>query len=491
MEQWTTIRYLAAQGMGIREIAREVGVARQSVRRALAAESQPHYERRPSRTTKLEPYRALARELYLGKHLIGTRILRELKAAGYQGGQSILYDYLRTLKGTALPEKATVRFETAPGLQGQFDWSPYTVSIGGELRQVAVYGMTLGYSRRKHYTASLDERQASIFEAIEECLWHFGGSPKQLLVDNARAFVVDTSKEHFRWNAQFLELCGHYRVEPRACQPYRARTKGKIERPFAYLEEQFIKGNSWRSFEHFLEELARFEREDLDVRVHGTTHEPPLERFAREKSFLTPLPTGRFVGVQTETRKVSFDCLVSFRGNRYSVPAAYAGKMVWLRVSHGARLVVFNGRREVLAEHALRPGKGEIVMEPEHYELLRQRQGAQGFPLLRAHFLERFPHDDAFLEGLVAQTHSSPTAPLREILALADLYPADALRQAFQLAARHNRYTHVFVRGLLEAGVQPTSSDDLQGKQRTRSVLPESAVRADLRRYQQVLELAR
>lgn len=223
-EQWTTIRYLHAQGKGIMEVARELGVSRQSVRRALAAEGQPRYQRRSAQGTKLEPYRALVRELYLGKHLIGTRILRELRAAGYQGGLSILYDYLRTLKGTALPQKATVRFETAPGQQAQFDWSPYTVEIGDELRQVIVYGMTLGYSRRKHYAASLDERQASIFEAVEACLWHFGGATKQLLVDNARSFAVDASKSHFRWSAQFLELCGHYRVEPRACQPYRAQT---------------------------------------------------------------------------------------------------------------------------------------------------------------------------------------------------------------------------------------------------------------------------
>ena len=189
---------------------------------------------------------------------------------------------------------------------------------------------------------------------------------------------------------------------------------------------------------------------------------------------------------------MSFDCLVSFRANRYSVPAAYAGKMVWLRVSHGSRLVVFNARREILAEHTLRPGKGEIVMETEHYQLLRQRQGAQGFPLLRSHFLERFPHDEAFLEGLVAQTHSSPAASLREILALADLYPSDALRRTFQLAAEHNRYSHIFVRGLLESGVEPAPSDELRDEnQRARSVLPESVVRADLRHYQQVLELAR
>jgi len=493
MEQWTTIRYLQAQGKGIREIAREVGVSRQSVRRALAAESQPHYARAVSAGTLLETYVPLVRELYLSKHLIGTRILRELRAAGYEGGRTILYDYLRTLKAPRLAEKATVRFETAPGQQGQFDWSPYVVNLGDELQPVIVFAMVLGYSRRKHYSASLDERQASIYEAIEDAIWHFGGAPKQLLVDNARALVSNASPAHFRFNDQFLELCGHYRVEPRACEPYRARTKGKVERPFAYLEEQFIKGSSWRNLEHFLDELARFEREDLDVRVHGTTHQAPLERFAGELPHLTPLPPARFVGVQTETRKVSFDCLVSFRANRYSVPAAYAGKVVWLRVSRGRRLVVFSSRREVLAEHELRGGKGEIVMDPEHYALLRQRQGARGYALLSAHFLERFPHEQAFLDGLVAQYHTSPAGPLRELLGLADLYPAVELCRAFRLAAEHNRYSHVFVRGLLEHGVQPEPDSHAPPPQTQwgTTAVPESTVVADLGRYQQVLELAR
>src|SRR5437879_9456516 len=106
-------------------------------------------------------------------------------------------------------------FETPPGFQAQFDWSPYTIDLGGELFRVIVFCMVLGYSRRKHYTASLDETQASIFEAIESCLRHFGASPKQLLIDNAKAFVLDPNPAHFRWNPQFLELCGHYRIRQR------------------------------------------------------------------------------------------------------------------------------------------------------------------------------------------------------------------------------------------------------------------------------------
>ena len=191
-------------------------------------------------------------------------------------------------------------------------------------------------------------------------------------MDNPRALVIDANPKHFRWNPQFLELCGHYRIKPRACIPYRPRTKGKIERPFFYLEEQFVKGRTWQSLSHFLDELAIFEREDLDMRVHSTTQERPIDRFAQEQGELTPLPEQRFVGTKSLTRKVSWDCLVPFRGNRYSVPAMYAGKLVWLLLSHGNSLVILNSRRELLVEHAIEPGRGKTTILPEHYEPLRR-----------------------------------------------------------------------------------------------------------------------
>src|SRR5205823_380523 len=172
---------------------------------------------------------------------------------------------------------------------------------------------------------------------------------------NAKAFVLDPNPAHFRWNPQFLELCGHYRLKPRACRPYRARTKGKVERPFFYLEEQFIKGTRFDSFLHFLQELDRFERDDLDLRIHSTTLERPLDRFAQEQAQLTPLPAQRFVGTLALSRKVSWDCLVSFRGSRYSVPATSAGKLVWVLVSRGTHLLVLDARRQLLAEHTLSP----------------------------------------------------------------------------------------------------------------------------------------
>lgn len=488
MEAWTTIRYLHAQGTPIRAICRELGVSRNTVRQALRRDGPPKYARPPKPNPKLAPFEAQIRAWYFGEKLIGTRILRELRGLGYDGHRSALYRFLDKLEAQAPSAKVTERFETPPGQQAQFDWSPYTIELGGELLRVIVFGMVLGYSRRKHYTASLDETQASIYEAIESCLRHFGGAAKQLLVDNAKAFVLDANPAHFRWNPQFLELCGHYRMRPTACQPYRPRTKGKIERPFFYLEEQFIKGTQFASFSHFLQELAAFERDDLDLRVHTTTQERPIDRFARELPQLTPLPEQRFVGTLALSRKVSWDCLVSYQSNRYSVPATYAGKMVWLLPSRGSHLLVLDSKRDVLAEHQLSPSKGTIVMRPEHYAPLR-RGTARTYVVLADQFLKQFPQRASFLEGLLAQHKLDPTRHLHGIMDLASLYDPASLERALIVAAEYNTYSHTFVRGVLEHRAAPAvDGAELPSIQPTP---PVAVVQPDLGRYQRVLEVAR
>lgn len=486
VEAWTSIRYLHAQGVGIRAICRDLGISRKAVRHALRSEGPPHYQRTARPNGQLVPFEARIRELYFTQKLIGSRIVRELRTAGYTGSTSALYAYLTSLRAAVPSGQATVRYETPPGQQAQFDWSPYTVELGGELTKIIVYGMTLGYSRRKHYTASLDETQASIFEAIEACLHHFGGVPKELLVDNARALVTDAHPAHFRWNAQFLELCGHYRLKPRACPPYRARTKGKVERPFFYLEEQFVKGTAFASFLDFQRQLATFEAEDLDVRVHTTTQQRPLDRFADEVPHLTPLPEQRFVGTLALSRKVSWDCLVSFRSSRYSVPAVYAGKLVWLLVSRGTHLLVLDGQRQIIAEHTLSPHKGVTVLMQEHYAPLRKTV-ARTYVVLATQFLARFPHQQAFLDGLVAQHKLNPADHLRPILELADVYDAASLAQAFALATAYNTYSHAFVRGVLEGEGRPaTLASPTEGPLRAG---PTTLVHTDLAVYQRVLEV--
>src|SRR5215210_3748492 len=127
VEAWTTIRYLSAQGLGIRAICRELSVSRKAVRRALRTDGVPKYERPVRPNPKLEPFEAQIREWYYRDHLIGSRIVRELRGAGYRGSASALYAPLKRLRAVVPSSKATERFETPAGQQGQFDWSPSTI----------------------------------------------------------------------------------------------------------------------------------------------------------------------------------------------------------------------------------------------------------------------------------------------------------------------------------------------------------------------------
>jgi transposase len=483
VEGWTTIRYLHAQGKGVRTIAKEVGLARNTVRAAIR-DTRPRSRTRAKRPNQqLVPYAEQIRHMALSQQLIGSRILRELRSLGYRGGSTALYDYLRPLK-RALPDaRVTERFETPPGQQGQFDWSPYTVELAGAPTPIVVFGLTLGYSRRKHHWLSRDETQASVFEALEAGFHHFGGVPKELLVDNAKVFVVHAQPERFSWNAHFLEFCGHYAVQPVACRPYWPRTKGKVERPFFYLEEQFLKGRAWDSFTALEADLARFVADDLDVRVHRTTLERPLDRFRREQDSLTPLPAALFLGTYEETRLVSWDCLISFAGSRYSVPWAYAGQRVWVRPSQGVRLSVRSQAGTVIATHTLSAVKGVTIIDPAHYEGLHA-DVPKTRTRVTAAFLERFPAHGWFLTELLAAHPPNGVAHLQAILRLADVYPPAALTAAFEAARPHQAYSHAFVRGVLEAGSAP------QQRPATPLLVPrpaQAAVRADLSVYQALL----
>jgi len=358
------------------------------------------------------------------------------------------------------------------------------VPLGGSVTRVVIFCLTLAFSRRKFYWPSLDETQASVFEALEAALHYFAGSPKQLLVDNAHVFVSDASPERFTWNKHFLELCGHYGIEPRACQPGRPRTKGKVERPFFYLEQHFIKGNAWEHFGAFARALAAFTSDELDTLIHSTTGERPIDRFQTERALLTPLPAVPFIGTHEEMRKVSWDCLISFGGSRYSVPWPYAAKHVWLRTSQGLKLIVRNQSGEQIACHDLAAKKGSTNIDPTHYDGLRKAVPKTRV-LLEEAFLGLFPEQAPFIEGLLIQQKNNALDHLRAILGLAEVYPREALAAAFVAAKEYNTYSHRFIRGLLEAG------EWAPGDARPADPAGPNSLTVDLQVYQQILEAGR
>src|SRR6201996_2006228 len=294
------IRVLHRRGKGIREIARETGSSRNTVRRYLRDESAAGYKPRPLRATKLDPFRDYVIERLRSaapEWIPASVLLRELRERGYTGG----YTMLKALVAALKPKEAAapiVRFETAPGEQMQVDWA--VIRRGGN--RLSVFVATLGWSRASYVEFVTDERVETLIEAHENAFFAFGGAPHEVLYDNMRTVVLERhgyGRGRHRFHPGFLDFARHCGFRPRLCAPYRAQTKGKVERFIRYLRHSFYVPLASRLVQEGLivdRETAnlavgRWLREVANLRVHGTTGEIPAERLAIERGQLPPVPT--------------------------------------------------------------------------------------------------------------------------------------------------------------------------------------------------------
>jgi hypothetical protein len=266
-----------------------------------------------------------------------------------------------------------VRFETKPGQQMQSDWGEKVVQIGGQAVKVRFIVNELGYSRRFHFwcTDSLDAEHT--YEGIVRSLEYFGGVPEEVLVDNQKSVVLQPSNQgQPRFNECFLDLADQYGFTPRACRPYRARTKGKDERMVGYIKHHFfVRYRSFESWAHLNQLAEQWLAEEADRRVQGTVKEVVAERFKREYPFLKGLPAQRYDTSYLEYRKVGWDGYIHVRGNRYSVPIELAGQVVAIRIGLNDEFRVFAGEK-VIAWHRLCSAEQGWVTKPEHHAALWQ-----------------------------------------------------------------------------------------------------------------------
>jgi transposase len=446
VEKWTTIRNLAREGYGKKAIARMLKVSRNTVRKALSTDEPPQYVRRVQADTLIAPYQEQIEKMYLEKGLIGTRIYNELLKLGYTGSLTTLYRYLGTLKKEP-QEKVTVRFETGPAFQAQFDWSPYKALIAGREQLIYCFLLILSYSRYKYMTFSLDQRLNSVLEALEKGLNFFGGVPLQILIDNAKQMVLATLKDNIKcFHESFLALAGMYSFKPVACQIRRARTKGKVERPFYTVEQHFIKGNEFSSMDDLFARGHKF-LEEWNLKEHSTTLVPPAELFLKEKELLLPLPFRSYCDSLRELRKVSWDCLISVKGSRYSVPSEYAGKKVFIQIEHGYLLKVFALDGTQLCSHELSAKKGTTNIKQEHYAALRP--APKSTPRIREVFSSTFKSGALFYQGLQNRVGFNAAYHAQKILLLREYYDDDTIEQSLFKALSFKAFSHEVVTNIL------------------------------------------
>lgn len=371
MEDYIVIKTLSEQGVYQKDIAAKLEVHPKTVSRALKRGGAPKPPRR-RRGSKLDPFKGKVDELLEDGVWNAKVILREIQEMGYEGGYTILRDYIQP-KRSMRKSKRTVRYETEPGEQLQTDWGEIFTEIGGEETKVHFIVNQLGYSRRFHFWCADREDAEHTYEGLVRSFEHFGGVSKTVLVDNQKSTVLKhPARGRVRYNQRFLDLAGHYGFVPRACKPYRPQTKGKDERMVGYIKGNFfVRYRSFESWTHLNQLAEKWLAEEADPRLHGTLKEVVMDRFERERPSLLSLPAVRYDTAYFELRKVGWDAYIDVRGNRYSVPAELCGSTVQVRIALDGALRVFHGERQV-AHHRMQPFREGWVTVPEHHAELWQ-----------------------------------------------------------------------------------------------------------------------
>jgi transposase len=367
LEDRFMIRDLHRKGVSISEIARQTGHDRKTIRKIIKGELAPRpVRRRRKQPTKLAPYEGYLKQR-IGEGVLNTRkLLRELKVRGYQGGLTQLILYVQPYR-TSREERAVRRFETQPGQQAQVDWGLFGyISHEGRQQRLYAFVMTLAYSRMMYLEFTLRTDISAWLRCHQHALAYFGGVPQEILHDNLKTAVLSRGAGgKIHWNARYLDFALYYGFTPYPCRPYRAQTKGKVERTIGYIRENFWVGTHFVDLDDLNAQRWEWLASVANVRVHGTTGVSPLSRLSEEQ--LQPLPRQHFDTSLVVHRRAGRDCTIHYRGNVYSVPALHAQQMLLLRETEDGRLCVYTAEQQLIAEHRVLKGRFQRSLVASHY----------------------------------------------------------------------------------------------------------------------------
>jgi len=357
------------QGMSVSAIARQSGLDRKTVRkyihRGLEA---PAYGPRKPRQTVLDPFTGYLRERVSAfPGLTGSRLLREIRERGYAGGYTAVTDFLREIR-PAMPSSFEVRFETPPGAQAQVDFAQFQVVFTDEPsvpRIVWLFSMVLGYSRLIWARFVLHQDLATLLRCHVAAFEALGGVPHEVLYDRMKTVVTgEATSGGIIYNRALIDLARHFGFHPKACRPYRAQTKGKVERPFRYIREDFFLARSFSNLEDLNRQLQHWLSTVANPRVHATTRRIVMEAFAEEQSFLRALPLAPFRAVLRLERRISREGMISVGGNFYSVPDATRRRVVEVHTLADEIRIFEEG--ELIAAHPVLEGRHQRRVAPGH-----------------------------------------------------------------------------------------------------------------------------
>lgn len=448
---WQDINDLTLEGLGVRAIARRLGVHRRTVRTAVTAMHPPPGARK-KRGSKIDPYRGwlLARiEQY--PDLSAANLHRQLEERGYEGGYSLVKQTVAELRPRAKRAYLTLSF--APGECAQVDWGVWKgIDVQGGRRRLSFFVMVLCHSRMLYAEFFTGESLEYWLRAHRNAFEAFGGVPERVMVDNCKTAVLKARRAGSapELNPAYEDFARHYGFRVSACNPGRPNEKGRVENAVGYIKSGFLAGREPSLPEVMAPALFDWTATVANVRVHGTTGKRPKDVFEKtERQALRSLPAGphECAAVSTGVADSRFRVIVD--DNRYSVPSASASRkvQVW-RYADRVVLRALDGK--LLADHPRGFGRKQEIADPEHERALvlemrhaRDRNRLTGFFTLG-------PDAGAYLAAL-RDKRPAWRNHVDRINAMAQIHGRDAVLRAMADASEYGAFSADYIHNILEA----------------------------------------
>jgi transposase len=418
----------------LRATAKRVRVSRNAVRRQIRGTKARSVSRRAS---KLDPYKAKIQHLVCEKNLSAVRVLEEIKAVDYQGGYSILKDYIRTIR----PKKTrglTAPIDHPPGHEAQMDWSPHKVILGGREQTVHTGSIVLCFSRWLYMSFFADETIDSVIRLHKETFKELAGVPATITYDNMTTVGFHKGYAKVWINPKFKAFADEYGFRIIILKPGAKDRHGMVERPFHYIENNFLAGREFADFEDLNRRGHLWRNHTANVRIHGTLRERPKDRLKREISFLKPLPHLLSDTYYREVeRLIQRDFCVVVNTNRYSASPKSLGKQAKVRLYEDHLQIWVDNALD--CKHIYGKGRYQRQVLPEH-EAAFKKMTHQG-TLLQGAFLRIGASAKSYWEGLKRERGPAAGYHLQRILKLADRHGSDVVAGAISYAQRYGAYS--------------------------------------------------